>query len=150
MSTHVCCDSDTRLDDCLFFSITKLSRVFGKMAEDTFGKTGLSPSHALILYMVNRSEHLHQKEIGEKLHLSPSTITRFIEKLETKGFVTKTVEGKNAFICTTEKGLALQPDIIESWHALHEKYAHILSTEEVVQFIGLSEKLLKVLDHQEG
>lgn len=150
MNNPICCDSDTRLDDCLFFSITKLSRVFGKMAEDAFGKTNLSPSHALILYMVNRAGRLHQKEIGEKLHLMPSTITRFIEKLESKGLVTKVIEGKNAFICTTETGLALQSNIIDSWHVLHEKYGNILSAEEVSQFIGLSEKLLKVLDQQEG
>lgn len=143
------CDLDCRLDDCLFFSVTKLARVFGKMAEESFGKTGLSPSHALILYLVNRNGPLHQKEIGEKLHLTPSTITRFIEKLETKGLVTKTIEGKNAFIATTDKGLALQPEVIQAWHLLHEKYANILSEEEAIQFIGLSEKLLSALDHQE-
>jgi len=146
LNDEVSCNTDARLDNCLFFSVTKLSRAFGKMAEDAFGKTGLSPSHALILYLVNREGRLHQKEIGEKLHLTPSTITRFIEKLESKSLVTKVIEGKNAFICTTEKGLALQSDIIDSWHMVHEKYANILSEEEVVQFIGLSEKLLKMLD----
>lgn len=146
MNTKNSCDLVLQLDDCLFFSVTKLARGFGKIGDEAFSKTGLSPSHAFILYLVNCSGPLHQKEIGEKLHLSPSTITRFIEKLEAKGLIEKTVDGKNAVISTTEKGLALQEEVSEAWRKLHQQYEHILTEEEVATFLALSEKLLKTID----
>lgn len=138
-----------KMDSCLFFSTSKLAREFSKIAEEAFGKTGLSTSHALILYLVNQAGELHQKEIGERLHLTPSTITRFIEKLVRMKYVTKRTEGKNVFICSTEEGLLLHNEIINSWNKLHELYKDILTEEEVQQFITICSKLIKQLQNHE-
>jgi len=141
-------ENDCRLNDCLFFSSAKLARVLGKTADDAFSKTGLSPSHALLLYIVNQNGEIHQKEIGERLHLTPSTITRFVEKLEGKRLVSRKTNGKNVYICTTEKGLLLQSEIIIAWNDLHAVYEDILTEDETRQFIEISRKLLKKLEKQ--
>jgi len=140
--------NDCRLNDCLFFSCAKLARVLGKTADDAFSKTGLSPSHALLLYIVNQNGEIHQKEIGERLHLTPSTITRFVEKLEGKRLVSRKTNGKNVYICTTEKGLLLQSEIIIAWNDLHAVYEDILTEDETRQFIEISRKLLQKLEKQ--
>lgn len=139
-------EQDCRLSDCLFFATSKLARVFGKLAEDAFGKLGISSSHAFILYLVNQMGCIHQKEIGERLHLMPSTITRFVEKLEGKKLVLRKTEGKNVIICSTKEGLALQPEVIKAWNQLNHSYSSILTEEEATQFIALSEKLLMKLE----
>ena len=141
-------EKDCRLNDCLFFSSAKLARVLGKTADDAFSKTGLSPSHALLLYIVNQNGEIHQKEIGERLHLTPSTITRFVEKLEGKRLVSRKTNGKNVYICTTEKGLLLQSEIIIAWNDLHTVYEDILTEDETRQFIEISRKLLEKLEKQ--
>ncbi|RFZ78484.1 MarR family transcriptional regulator [Lacrimispora amygdalina] len=135
------------LNGCLFFTTVKLSRVFGKIAEEAFSKTGLSPSHALLLYLVNQKEEILQKELGETLHLTPSTITRLIEKLERKTLVSKRCEGKSVILSTTPQGIALQKSIMESWISLHEQYQGILTEEETAQFLNLSKKLLGKLEN---
>lgn len=137
-----------QLNDCLFFSTTKLARIFNKIADEAFSITGLSPSHALLLYIVNQNGSIQQKEIGERMHLTPSTITRFIDKLERKNYVSRKTEGKNAFICTTEDGLALQQEIIKAWNNLHNMYNNILTEEETTQFISISAKLLNKLESE--
>ena len=142
-------EQDCKLNGCLFFCSTKLARVFNKIAEEAFARTGLSPSHALILYIVNQYGTIHQKEIGEKLHLTPSTITRFVEKLEGKKLVSKSAEGKNVYIHTTQKGQQLQQEIILAWKQLHDWYGNILTEEEVRQFITISGKLLDKLEKEE-
>jgi DNA-binding MarR family transcriptional regulator len=86
-----------------------------------------------------------QKDLGETLHLTPSTITRLIEKLELKQLVTKRLEGKQAYLNPTPKGLALQKEITESWEQLHRQYDNILTEEETAQFIAITGKLLKSL-----
>lgn len=131
------------MNSCLFFSTTKLSRALGKVAEEAFAKTGLSPSHAFLLTLVNQNGGMMQKDLGETLHLTPSTITRLIEKLELKQLVTKRLEGKQAYLNPTPKGLALQKEITESWEQLHRQYDSILTEEEKAQFIAISGKLLK-------
>jgi DNA-binding MarR family transcriptional regulator len=137
---------DCKLNSCLFFSATKLAREFGKLADEDFSKTGLSPSHAVLLYLVNQKERIHQKEIGEILHLTPSTITRLIDKLERKDYVEKQSVGKNVYLLSTEKGRAQQDEIIASWNRLNERYQNILTEEETVRFLEISSKLLEKLD----
>jgi len=135
-----------RLKDCLFFSTTKLSRELGKLADEAFSKTGLSPSHAVLLYTVNLKGGIQQKEIGKMLHLTPSTITRLIDKLERKKYVKKQPEGKNIYLCTTAEGLAQQDQIIASWTQLHDHYRNMLTEAETVRFLELSGKLLDKLE----
>ena len=141
-------NTDTQLNDCLFFSSCKLARVLGKTAEEEFKVTGLSPSHAFLLHIVNKSSGLGQKQIGELLHMTPSTITRFIEKLENKGLVSRKSEGKNVNIFKTEKGMLLQPEIEKAWLHVHEIYSDILTFEESEQFILTANKIIAKLENK--
>lgn len=143
-------DKECQLNSCLFFTTTKLARELGRMADEAFSKTGLSPSHTMVLYLINHRGGIQQKELGETLHLTPSTITRLLEKLERKELVSKTTKGKNAYLCTTQKGLSLQEEIITSWNRLRGGYNEILTEEETARFIEISSKLLKELDNNSG
>ena len=136
----------SQLNGCLFFSSGKLARVIGRTADDAFKITGLSPSHAFLLHIVNHGSGIHQKIVGEMLHMTPSTITRFVEKLENKGLVARQTDGKNVHLFTTEKGLALQPEIIKAWESLHDCYSGILTPEESEQFFSIVNKLICQLE----
>lgn len=139
-------DKACSLNSCLFFSTSKLAREFGKIAEEAFAKTGLSPSHALLLYLVNTKKESQQKELGETLHLTPSTITRLIEKLERRRLVEKQSVGKQVYLKPTPEGLAMHDEIMIAWDKLHEKYSNILTEDETAQFLKLSGKLLEQLN----
>ena len=136
----------SQLNGCLFFSSGKLARVIGRTADDAFKITGLSPSHAFLLHIVNHGSGIHQKIVGEMLHMTPSTITRFVEKLENKGLVARQTDGKNVHLFTTEKGLALQPEIVKAWESLHDCYSGILTPEESEQFFSIVNKLICQLE----
>lgn len=120
---------DKLLCDCLYFTANRLSRVIGKMAEEEFLITGLSPNYALLVNIVNEHNGISQKEIGEALHMKPSTITRFIDKLESKKLVVRRTEGKNSFVFSTKEGKKLQNDIDKAWKNLHERYSSIIGHE---------------------
>ena len=137
-----------KIDGCLFFSTTKLARELNKLAEDAFSKTGLSPSHAVLLYMINLKGKIQQKDVGEQLHLTPSTITRLIDKLERKGYVEKQSEGKNVCLLSTPKGEAQQDEIVGAWNLLHNGYQNILTEEEMLHFLEISGKLLEKLTNK--
>lgn len=137
--------TDGRLYGCLFFSTTKLARELGRLADEAFSKTGLSPSHAVLLYIINLKGEVQQKEVGELLHLTPSTITRLVDKLERKGYVKKHSEGKNVCLLATEEGLQQQEQIVYSWNQLQNGYKGVLTEEESLHYLEMNDKLLRKL-----
>ncbi len=131
------------LNTCLYFATSKLARAFSKLADEAFAKTGLSPSHAVILYTINKRKKMPQKDLGELLNLTPSTVTRLIDKLQMRGYVEKESDGKAVCLMCTEKGLAEQETITEAWNTLHQSYDAYLTDEERQQFLNVSQKLLE-------
>ena len=122
--------SKSILHQCLYFTANSLSRVITRMAEDEFRKTGLSPSHAFLMMLVNDRPGIGQKELCKQLHLAPSTVTRFVDTLVFKGFLTRQVEGKASKVTATAEGAALQKPIEAAWKSLHQRYAKVLGLEK--------------------
>lgn len=123
-------DINEALCECLYFSCNKLSRSLAKIADEEFRITGLSPTYAFLISIVNESEGISQKNIGEILHITPSTTTRFIDKLENKGLLNRKNDGKNSFIYLTDKGLELQTEINKAWRNFHLKCLNALGENE--------------------
>lgn len=121
---------DDFFNNCLYFTVNKLSRAITKMAEDSFVKTGLSPTHAFLMMLVIEKPGISQSELAEALHLKPSTITRFVDKLVEKGFIERKTEGKRSLNYPTEKGNETLKDIKEGWKILFRSYSDILGEEE--------------------
>ncbi|TDF93822.1 MarR family winged helix-turn-helix transcriptional regulator [Paenibacillus piri] len=112
--------------ECLYFTANRLGRVLTKMAEDAFIVTGLSPTAAFLLMAVYEKDGISQKELGQYLHLQPSTVTRVIEKLVAKGLLYNRMDGRLSLIHVTEKGKALEEVIHQCWHQLRDRYSAIM------------------------
>ena len=122
-------DSATLMHHCLYFTANKLSRIITRMAEESFGPTGLSPSHAFVLMVAAENPGIGPGELAEKLALAPSTVTRFVDALAARGLVTRTSEGRASRLAATSAGLALLKGVEKSWKRLHTAYADILGPE---------------------
>ena len=122
--------SKSILHNCLFFTANSLARVITRMAEEEFRLIGLSPSHAFLMMLVNDNPGIGQKELGEQLHLAPSTVTRFIDTLTYKGFLTRQTDGKATKVFATRDGAKLRKPIEDAWKNLHQRYARVLGLNE--------------------
>jgi DNA-binding transcriptional regulator LsrR (DeoR family) len=76
---------DSKYNGCLYFAANALARKIEKLAIESWKPLDLSPSHAYLLMLVLEEPGLQPGCIANHLQLSPSTITRLIEKLEEKG-----------------------------------------------------------------
>ena len=73
-----------------------------------------------------------QKELCKQLHLAPSTVTRFIDSMVHKGYLTRQSEGKASKVFSTKAGKKLRKPIEEAWGALYQRYAEILGLKKVM------------------
>lgn len=115
--------------NCLYFTANSLARKVAKMADESFKITGLSPSHAFLMMLVNDYPGIGPKALGNHLNLAPSTVTRFVDTLIYKGYLTKKAKGKNTFIQITDQGKELLEPIAAAWKNLYHRYSEILGEE---------------------
>ena len=116
--------------NCLYYSANALSRVITKMADEAFAATGLAPSYAFLLMTVNAKPGIQPKEISEQMQLTPSTVTRLIEKMEYKSFLERKSAGRETAVYPTESSLKLDKKIKECWRNLYKRYSELLGESE--------------------
>lgn len=122
--------SSLYLQNCLYFTANALARNITRMAERAFKDTGLSPSHAFAIMLVNDLPGMTNTELARNLHLAPSTLTRFMDRLVYQGFVERKHKGKIVRIYPTDKARQAQADIEAAWKRLHEDYSAILGEKK--------------------
>ena len=102
---------------CLFYAANALARNLTRLAEEAFAQTGLAPSLAFVVMTVARNPGIQPSEVARIMMLSPSTLTRLVEKLEGRGLVRREAKGKAIHIHLTAKGEALGPVLLAAWQA---------------------------------
>lgn len=117
------------LDTCLFFTVKKLDRILNKMADEAFSKVGLTPTYAFIILILAEEDGKLQKDIARMLFIAPSTLTRFLEKLIQKRYVTTIVEGRTSRVYLTEIGRKAVPSIQLAWDDLHHMYGDVIGDD---------------------
>lgn len=116
------------------------SRSVSKHFDDYFKDYGLATSYVEVLIYIKNEGPVLQKEIADHLNLDPSTITRFLKKLQKGNWVVKEkVDGRTK--------IALISDRDEEVTTLQELYRE--AEEELSKILGekFLETTVKLLHH---
>jgi len=122
---------DNRYSACLLFSANALARVITAIGDEEFGRLGLAYSHAYLLREVVDQPGVTPTQLSNTLFLTPSTITRLIEKLEQKQLVERRAEGKNTKVFPTIKGEQLRDEVVAAWLRTWDRYSNAIGEEQV-------------------
>ncbi|MBC7722658.1 MAG: MarR family transcriptional regulator [Pedobacter sp.] len=122
--------SESKYCKCLYFTTNALARKVEKLALESWKPVDLSPSHAYLLMMVLEEPGLQPSCIANHLQLSPSTVTRLIEKLEEKNLVSRTTEGKSTKVYPTKIAKKLLPILQKCTDHFYTNYSNILGKDE--------------------
>jgi len=115
---------------CLFYAANALARNITRIGEGAFAQTGLAPSLGFVLMTVNRRPGIQPSEVAAIMMLSPSTVTRLVDKLEGRGLLRRESQGKATRIHPTQAGQDLQPALAEAWERTHEAYTGLMGEAE--------------------
>lgn len=85
-------------------SVNGFSRNLTSFFDDRLSSFGLATSYVELLIQLMDNEPSTQTEIAGGLDLAPSTVTRFIDKLISEGYVNRKRAGRSVSIELTETG----------------------------------------------
>lgn len=128
--------SHSKFCQCLYFSTAALARKVEKLAVESWKPVGLSPSHGYLLLAVLDEPGIQPTALGAQLQLQPSTITRFIEKLEQKKLLIRTTEGRVTNVYATPKAKELQNQMTQCLQHFAESYTQALGKEESTKLVN--------------
>lgn len=138
--------SESKYCQCLYFVTNALARKVEKLANQSWKRVDLSPSHAYLLMLVIDNPGMQPGALSDQLHLTPSTITRLIEKLEEKKLVIRNTEGKVTNVYPTQKAKEMQGILKECLYEFYNNYCNILGKEESKQLV---QNMLTIADKLE-
>jgi len=128
--------TESKFNQCLYFASNALARKMEKLALQSWKRVDLSPSHAYLLLLVLEQPGVQPGTISEHLHLTPSTITRLIEKLEEKKLLVRTVEGKVTNVYPTPKAKDLVPEMMVCLEEFNKNYVALFGKEESTRLVN--------------
>jgi len=123
----------------MHFTVNSFAREVGKIFDEHVKPLGVATSYAELLMLLSDHDGLQQQDIANQMNLAPSTITRFIAKLEKEKLVKKRKKTGRSDVILTEKGAKKTGQIkIKYTDALNE-IERLLGEK----FVATTEQLLK-------
>ncbi|MBJ7540401.1 MarR family transcriptional regulator [Streptococcus sp. SL1232] len=126
------------LEGCLFFSIKRLDRALDKYTEEAFRKIGMSHSYALVLFILNQENGKCYKELANILCIAPPSLTKIIDKLASREFVTIARDGRTKRVYITDRGRELAPII---WEVFHDTRQELMKTTQTYDLATIIDQI---------
>lgn len=117
------------LYDSLYFGISKLHRNVARIADDAFKDIGLAPTYAILMMLLDEWKELSPTQISDSLDISPSTTTRFLDKLVQKNLVSRRYEGIYSYVSLSPNGQQKIPQIKGIYEELEFKLRRLSTSK---------------------
>jgi len=119
--------------DCLYISSGALARKVEKLAIEAWKPAGISPSHGYFLLLLLQQEMRYPSWLARDLLLSPSTVTRLMEKLEKMELIDRMPYERLTCIMPTQKAWDLEPILSKCQLDFERRCQEILGISETVE-----------------
>lgn len=131
--------------------ITMIHNQFKEQLNRSVEQLDLTTSQIHVLFYLKNNENREviQKDIEERFNLSNPTVTGIIKRLETKGFIERSVSSKDARskkITMTEKSYKANEEMKKAMHEANEHLLQGISEEELGILEGCFKRMLHNLE----
>ncbi len=115
---------------CFNARLRKLHRLLNSVYMAHLKPFGIRGSMLSILFIIGKKPGVNQKSVAEWLVLDPSTMSRDLKKLETRGFVRREAgeDLRNSVLTLTKEGQQFLEEVSPVWQNIHQKVNTILGS----------------------
>lgn len=120
---------DPKEYECLLSCSRLLTRVLTGIYDDELRAFGLKATQLNLLAVVARRGPVRRIDIGKRLHLDPSTLTRNLKIMLTNGWIkeiTDGEDGRGSPLEVTTKGRDLLYQIVPSWQKAQHRTQRLI------------------------
>lgn len=132
--------------NCLYHAANAMARSISRIADEEFAEADISPTQGFIVMTVVKRPGIRAGDIAKEMQLTPSTITRMLDKLEERGFVSRSSEGKAMLVYPTPEALGAEQRIKTAWGKMYARYAQSLGNENGAALAQALNKASSLLD----
>lgn len=120
-------------DDSLGFLLGRALRLHQQRSHQLMGDTGLHPGQAPIMFTLWRQDGQRQKDLAERLHLAPATVTVTVRRLEKAGLLERRKDDcdqRISRVYLTERGRSLRGTVMTSIHTTNSECLETFTSED--------------------
>jgi MarR family transcriptional regulator, organic hydroperoxide resistance regulator len=96
-----------KIQDCIFFQLSRASRSGVRYWTQTVAKFGVTSSQALVLLFLLEEDRVTSKDLGEKIEFDSATLTGILDRLVRAGLVERRDnpnDRRAILVCLTREG----------------------------------------------
>lgn len=142
-------------NDNLETLLIQVTHLHFKRMRTLLNKIGLYKGQPRLLSLLWDNDGRTQKELAERMHIEPATITKMVSRMEAAGFIIKKADQEDMRISRihlTQLGKEIKKEVDKIHETLFEEAFNGLTTEEKIilrrLLIHIKDNLLTSLDTQ--
>jgi DNA-binding MarR family transcriptional regulator len=115
---------------CVNAKLRRLHRLLNQQYQKAYKPFGLQGTMVPIMFIVGKMPGTNQKTIAQRLVLDQSTMSRDIQKLQTKGWITveKGTDPRNSELYVTNEGYKVLEKVAPVWEKMHQQTSALLGS----------------------
>jgi DNA-binding MarR family transcriptional regulator len=137
------------LENALSYLLRNVGMKYRYYAYNVLGKDRWGISQDLAIYHIAHNKKLNQKDLADKLCITPASVSVIVHRMESEGLLVRVPDekdGRQFNLLLTEKGQSLVPQVRSSWSKIQEEITRGLSESEKTTLLRLLQKVEKNLD----
>ncbi len=137
-------ENASRLADLTFKLLANCQEKEARLAESY----GLTQSEFRCLRLFNRDDVLNNKQVAERMNLSPSRLTRIIDGLVAKGYIIRQIEPsdrRNMKVTLSKRGKVIVQKLNDAYVNIHSEILEDIDKNQHKPLINAMENLLVAL-----
>jgi DNA-binding MarR family transcriptional regulator len=137
------------LESSLGYLLRSVGMKYRYYAYSVLGKNRWGISQDLTIYHLAQNKRLNQKDLANKLNITPASVSVIVNQMESEGLLTRIPDekdGRKFNLLLTEKGQSLVSKVRNSWLTIQDKITNGFTGSEKATLLRLLQKVEKNLD----
>jgi DNA-binding MarR family transcriptional regulator len=137
------------VEDMLSYLLRSISMKYRHYAYNVLVKDRWGVSQDLAIYHIAQNKKISQKELANKLNITPASVSVIVHRMESEGLLVRLrdeKDGRQVNLSLTEKGQSLVSKVRNSWSEIQEKITIGIHESEKATLLHLLQKVERNLD----